>query len=373
VRVSSIDWQKAGFTAMAAMRMGGSGIKPQASVSSLGFNPFDAAAWHAQENWVHPDRKGGKTSAGGRAFKAKWKFPLAATPTTAEAAAQAAAAIETPSVIETFEFTLAEFQAVRQAVTVNEALDQLDGIAVDLELLAPADFTKKLAKTCFITCNSYTNPELSLGAGPLNDAITVAANHRLLGFNVYFMHNGTNKRYLEWLKAFMKVTTETMVTYYSGHGSQRSGSRTEADGFDEILVFDGKPYTYVVDDEIATCLKASANGKLKIITLFDCCHSGSMTDIPDTPAQAEKEGWPANIISISAAKDEQTSKQGTGFANTKAEQGIWTFNFFALIRESPGISPAQVQAKINLAIAKFDQNCEVRATRAALLTDALYL
>ena len=111
---------------------------------------------------------------------------------------------------------------------------------------------------------------------------------------------------MDYLKMFLKMTSENLTVYYTGHGTQvRDRSGDEADGYDEAMVFED---TYVLDDDLAAAVKKNCNGTCRVLLLNDCCRSGTIWDIPEDISRAERT-FPPNVMSISSSKDSQTSKQ----------------------------------------------------------------
>ncbi|XP_022776424.1 metacaspase-1-like [Durio zibethinus] len=75
---------------------------------------------------------------------------------------------------------------------------------------------------------------------------------------------------------------DSLVFYYSGHGSQqRNDSGDEKDGFDETLCpSDFETEGPIVDDEINwTIVRPLPNG-VKLHAIIDACHSGTALDLP---------------------------------------------------------------------------------------------
>jgi hypothetical protein len=263
----------------------------------------------------------------------------------------------------------AQFQQLRNHSTADSALRQLADIGKDLSRLALRDFAQPITRVCFMCVNTYTRPSLSLGIGPLNDAITCGAVHRLHNFFIYFLHNPTTRQFLDYLRVFLRLVTESLTVYYSGHGSQvadRSGD--EADGKDEVMVFDDG---YVVDDTLADMLKKNCTGRCRVVLISDCCRSGTIWDIPANVREAERR-FPPNIVSFSASADCQTSKQAGGLGQIRAAQGLFTFHFFRLAREYPGITPEQIILLVNREIRQYQQTCVVLPTRAALMSSPIF-
>ena len=88
------------------------------------------------------------------------------------------------------------------------------------------------------------------------------------------------------LKSFHKLitdtkTNDTVVIYYSGHGSQIP-DKTEVDSLDETII----PYDYrnsvygafpILDKQIRNMLDELSAKTTNITIIFDCCHSGGIT------------------------------------------------------------------------------------------------
>ena len=270
-----------------------------------------------------------------------------------------------PQTTEIFKFqSVEEFQKLRQHASIESALKQLNELAVDLSRIDPHTFNPEPA-CCFICCNTYVTPKYKLGVGPLNDAITVAANHTYMGYKVYYLHNPHHSLFLKFLKRFLQKVDQYLTIFYTGHGAQiKDTSGDEADGYDEVIVFDSG---YVVDDDLAKYLNKYSKGIAHTILLSDCCHSGTIWDIPETLREAQK--FPANIMSISASNDSQTAKQ---LKIQQSNQGIFTFNFWTLLRNNPSIRIEEVKRILNPQLKKFNQNLEMYPTRREMLDKPVF-
>lgn len=270
-----------------------------------------------------------------------------------------------PPQTDIFKFqSVEQFQKLRQHATIESALKQLNEIATDLSNINAKSFHPEPA-SCYILCNTYTSPKYKLGVGPLNDAITVAANHAYMGYKVYYLHNPHHTLFLKFLKKFLQEVTQYLTVFYTGHGAQiKDTSGDEADGYDEVVVFDSG---YIVDDELARYLNDYCRGTAHTILLSDCCHSGTIWDIPETLEEARS--FPPNIMSISASADRQTAKQ---MNIQKSSQGLFTFNFWTLLRKNPSLKIQDVKKYMSPELRKFDQNLEMYPTRREMLDKPVF-
>lgn len=117
---------------------------------------------------------------------------------------------------------VAQFQELRHHATVDSALKQLRELATDLSAIDASSFSPE--------------PHLRLGVGPINDAITVAANHRCMSYRVYSLHNPPHKKFLKLLRVFLQRCESYLTVFCTGQVKDASGD--EADGYDEVVVFD---------------------------------------------------------------------------------------------------------------------------------------
>merc|ERR1712146_390040 len=79
---------------------------------------------------------------------------------------------------------------------------------------------------------------------------------------------------------------DSLFFHYSGHGGTQKDDAQEsdeADGQDETLIpVDYKTNGVIVDDEIHRILVAPLPRGVRITAITDCCHSGSIFDLPYT-------------------------------------------------------------------------------------------
>lgn len=108
--------------------------------------------------------------------------------------------------------------------------------------------------------------------------------------------------------------TNEVWIHYSGHGAYVPDlNGDELDGQDEVLVpIDYHQNGMITDDMIKYILK-KINRKLNVMIVFDCCHAGTLADLPYS-YRNEKETFNKsnsslvpNVIMISGCKDDQTS------------------------------------------------------------------
>ena len=301
--------------------------------STLHFNPWNAQSWMRPQT-SHPDDM-------------NHLYPVISMPPP------------TPVI------NIEEFQKLRHHATIESALKQLNELATCLDGKETSDVPDRITRACFICANSYTKKKYLLGVGPLNDSVTVAANHKHMGYDVFYVHNPKSTFFLKLLRVFLERSTEYLTVFFTGHGSNvKNTDGTEASGFDQVMIFDDD---YIKDDTLASYLKKYSNGSSHTLLLTDCCHSGTIWDIPDDPVKAME--FPGNIISISSSDDANTAKQLTINNNT---QGLFTFFFWKTLKEHPEYTFLQVKPIVDREIKKFRQECILHATRPYLLEKVFF-
>ena len=128
---------------------------------------------------------------------------------------------------------------------------------------------------------------------------------------------------------------DVLFLHYSGHGSQtKDYDGDEADGLDETLVpVDYKTAGTIVDDDIFEIVCRKLPAGVRLTAVMDCCHSGSLMDLPFTfVAQGNATGnshmvadrafhrrqTQGDVIMFSGCADDQTSSDVSstaGFGN----------------------------------------------------------
>lgn len=158
---------------------------------------------------------------------------------------------------------------------------------------------KKL-KSVFIGCNySGTSHALS---GCINDVRVVRALLQSLNYDISearvlvddaassglqpsLLHGRPTKQEIltamDWLVSGAKPG-DSLFFHFSGHGSQAADQDgDEADGFDETLVpLDFEHAGHIRDDDIFLRMVSRVPAGCRLTGLVDCCHSGSIFDLP---------------------------------------------------------------------------------------------
>lgn len=88
---------------------------------------------------------------------------------------------------------------------------------------------------------------------------------------------------MRWLAQDAK-SGDVLFLHFSGHGSQQKDTDgDEQDGHDEtICPVDFQSAGMITDDEMHASMVAPLPEGVKFISIFDCCHSGTMLDLPYT-------------------------------------------------------------------------------------------
>ena len=115
-----------------------------------------------------------------------------------------------------------------------------------------------------------------------------------------------------------KTVDDDLWFHYSGHGSlRRDRSNDEKENIDSVVIpNDFQTNGVILDDDIYSIIK---NVKGKLFLLFDCCHSGSICDLPWTVSYIDNKIIKsnintnihdnANIYAISGSTDMQVSME----------------------------------------------------------------
>lgn len=135
---------------------------------------------------------------------------------------------------------------------------------------------------------------------------------------------------------------------------------------DECFVFGNLGYNR--DNDCAALLKEHYKGSARWLLLNDCCHSGTIWDIPTDMKKATKD-FPPNIMSMSAARDVQTAKQSSGLFESDNLEGVFTCYFLKSLRENQGISAREIEPFVNAGMRDFCSELVTCPTRNGLLDE----
>ena len=196
--------------------------------------------------------------------------------------------------------------------------------------------------------------------------------------------------YVDLLDLCIKSWSEDLdvaIFHYSGNGRQtaslssggyiNSNANPENDGLDEGIV----PVDYakygIIRDDVLNAIFTRFNPKTRILCIFDCCHSGSILDLPyqwglkglwnDVNNEQKELPW---IICLSAGRDIDVA----GEVHKKIETGAFTtylLDYFNKIGSDAHIIKMQKTINDNLGDAGYDQIHTVSSSRNIHVEDSI--
>ena len=216
--------------------------------------------------------------------------------------------------------------------------------------------SKRLA-VCFGLNYTGTKDELS---GCVNDATMMRGILTQNGYATYMCTTNatTTKRSMESVLYNMAMSTWSDPTitsvwiYYAGHGTQiRDVDNDESDGLDEAIVpSDCRTSGVISDDQIYRILQ-SFNPTCVVSLFLDCCHSGSICDLPysyqtngstmlNVKMETKKKALRGKVRILSACLDSQKADEIT--INRKV-QGMATTTLNAIVMQTPNPTWMQIR------------------------------
>ena len=196
-----------------------------------------------------------------------------------------------------------------------------------------------------IGCN-YKNTSVALN-GCINDAIDFSqtmydlCQHQDYDLELTLLTDNNPNKYpsktniISTIKQHIELCNskkiDCFIFYFAGHGFQiKDTNGDETDGYDETILSADKQY--LKDDEINNLISGLNNTKASVVFVFDCCHSGSILDLPKiiigNNNQKNKDlKNKSRILCISACDESQSSLEVNG-------RGIFTKLFCELLRKN---------------------------------------
>ena len=144
--------------------------------------------------------------------------------------------------------------------------------------------------------------------------------------------------------------------HFSGHGTQvRDRSGDEVDKMDECIVPSDFQTTGYIRDDFFRWVLTRVHPHTKVHMVFDCCHSGSIVDLPwtyetNTPVFRDtytRQRILANVITISGCRDTSISRD-----IRKGNQwvGALTSELLTKLQNTPSISIQRLIEELRIAV-----------------------
>ena len=214
-----------------------------------------------------------------------------------------------------------------------------------VSLLIGIDYknTKNELKNCIHDIEHVMDQLLRSKLGLTTSQMIVMSDYKH-GTDLYPTKNNILKQF----KKFAVRANQTKEAYfhYSGYGSymwDRDGD--EKDSKDEVLVpVDCDRNGYIRDDVIFDVLIKGLNSSVKLTATTDCCHSGTIMDLPykwladgsfteeQKLSYSELKDLP-NVVMLSGCKDTQASADGGSISGSNKGAGAMTAAYLETLKD----------------------------------------
>ncbi|KAI8854066.1 peptidase C14, caspase domain-containing protein [Chytridium lagenaria] len=157
---------------------------------------------------------------------------------------------------------------------------------------------------------------------------------------------------ISWLRKDA-IAGDKFYFHFSGHGNQQD-STDSYENLDETLVpMDYESAGQIVDNELNERLVFGLPKGVRMTCVFDCCHSGTILDLPyqysadgkllgppnltDKHKSLKNRSSAAEVILVSGCKDSQTAADASFNGVAK---GALTHALLTMLRKNPGVNPS---------------------------------
>lgn len=200
----------------------------------------------------------------------------------------------------------------------------------------------------------------------------------------------TKNNILMQLRKFSQLLSKSKVGYlhYSGHGTRvKDTSGDEEDGYDEAMVpIDYASSGMILDDDLYGSFIKSLPSDVTLLVVADCCHSGTIFDLPflwdeggrvfkpHKVSKIETDQLPF-VIALSGCKDTQTSADGGPLRVNREGSGALTAAYLQVLKDYKyDLTYRELLMGVNQLLKKygFDQRPQLSSTKPIDL-DSKYL
>lgn len=168
-----------------------------------------------------------------------------------------------------------------------------------------------------------------------------------------------------------------LIVHYSGHGSRiRDINRDESDRFDEVLVpADYANAGFITDDWLQSQFVKKLPNSLKVVCIFDCCHSGTALDLRYNWINARRGGFvrtdnnrncseKQDVTLLSGCLDSQYSYETVDA--TYGNSGALTSAFLNTLCKRSTRDPGLIISYIQQSIRNTKQTVSISSTRKTI-------
>jgi hypothetical protein len=242
------------------------------------------------------------------------------------------------------------FNAIKSQMnnTLNVLKQKCNSNILTIKNLSYNIITPGQNKSALLIGINYIGHENQLN-GCINDANSI--NSLLLSFNFQNIQILTDNTSIKptrdnIISNFTNLLSnaksgDVIFFFYSGHGSYiKDKNNNEVTGNDQVIV--PCDFNCILDDEFKNIINKNLKNEVTLISIFDCCFSGSVLDLKyqyldslynnNLSVNNAETDTTGNVILISGCSDIQTSEDAT--INMK-DQGALTWAFLETFKSKP--------------------------------------
>jgi hypothetical protein len=222
-----------------------------------------------------------------------------------------------------------------------------------------------MEKSALLLVNSVTSYRLSLGTGPVNDAVMFGELLKEYGFDVYFLVRPQGSQLLELLDAFFTRTTKQFVLFYVGHGHDVHEELDKTRNSGHAFEFsDG----VVREEELIDHLTAHKTPENEVIVVADACIPGTIWDIQDGTVNGKQ--LPPRVLSLSS-KGKPVSASIS--SSERKQNGVFTTTLTKAFTELPELTPLELPNRMKAALRAIGREFLVGTSSPELLTQPCFM
>jgi hypothetical protein len=271
---------------------------------------------------------------------------------------------------------------------LNDLKKKLDINILNIKNLSYNQIVPGQNKNALLIGINYTGTQYELN-GCINDANSIYLLLNSLNFqNIEILTDNTSIKptrdniISKFTNLLSKANSGDVIFFsYSGHGSYiQDQNNNEVTGNDQMII--PSDFNSILDDELKKIIKTNLKSGVTLISIFDCCFSGSVLDLKyqyldsldnnNLTLNANETDTNGNVIMISGCSDIQTSADA--FINNK-NQGALTWAFLETFNYQKNLTWKQLLQGMRdlLKSSKFDQIPQLSSGKLIDIETAVFI